>query len=157
MFVFAFRLGTGDDDDDVEAQRYETSHDEVDVNRVTTLNVTRTVNDNFTLPDATKRRHIYDGRNLFSEKEAIKVSEQRDNNVSINTVFQKPNRFLRCLTDSGPMIISNKKVQAYQCTENEYGWNAHDLGKVFATFTLEGHHFNGILYSKVKFCNSKYL
>ena len=100
MFVFAFRLGTGDDD--VEAQRYETSHDEVDVNRVTTLNVTRTVNDNFTLPDATKRRHIYDGRNLFSEKEAIKVSEQRDNNVSINTVFQKPNRFLRCLTDSGP-------------------------------------------------------
>ena len=67
MFVFAFRLGTGDDDDDVEAQRYETSHDEVDVNRETTLNVTRTVNDNFTLPDATKRRHIYDGRNLFSE------------------------------------------------------------------------------------------
>ena len=71
-----------------------------------------------------------------------------------NTVFAQPKGMLKCETDDpfySQLIISQDRVQAYQCTRISPGhWSGEDLGMVHAIFAIEGSHFPGKQYLNKK-------
>jgi hypothetical protein len=107
-----------------------------------------------TLPQETRIKHIYEGRGILTKKEAINLSAERGSNISLNTVFDKPKHFKVCKTDDilyPNLTISSHPVQAFQCVRsNNVKWEAHDLGKVYAIFAIDGSHFPGYLYKSIK-------
>jgi hypothetical protein len=49
------------------------------------------------------------------------------------------------------LTISNRPVQAFQCVKSNSGiWEANDLGKVYAIFSVSGSNFLGYFYRNVK-------
>ena len=118
------------------------------------LYVDQVLQTGITLPDKTTIRHIYEEKGIFTKPDAINISVKRDSTYNLNTVFAKPNYFKKCKTDDSEnptLMISSHRVQAYQCVRNDNGkWKAHDLGKVYAIFTMDRSHFPGYLYKSVK-------
>ncbi len=121
------------------------------------LYVDQVLQTGITLPQETEKKHIYEGRGILTKQEAINLSAERGSNISLNTVFEKPKHFKVCKTDdilNPNLTISSHPVQAFQCVRSNSGtWEAHDLGKVYAIFAMEGSHFPGYLYPDVKWPN----
>ncbi len=109
------------------------------------------------LPQHTKDNHIFEGRGSLTKQEAIHFSAKRGSNINLNTVFDKPKYFKECKTDdihNPNLTISSHPVQAFQCVRSNSGtWEAHDLGKVYAIFAMDGSHFPGYLYPDVEWPN----
>ena len=82
------------------------------------------------------------------------MSAERSSNIDRNTIFMKPKHFRFCKTDdeqSPNLTISSHPVQAFQCVRSNNGvWEASNLGKVYAIFSLNGSHFPGYLYEDVE-------
>jgi hypothetical protein len=107
-----------------------------------------------TLPHQTRQHHIYQGKGIITEQKAIDISSRRDLKITVNTVFEKPKYFLNCLTDDASypnLTISRNLVQAFQCIKSKNGgWEAHNLGRVYASFAFNGSHFPGYVYTEVE-------
>jgi hypothetical protein len=106
------------------------------------------------LPYQTTEHHIYQGKGILTEQKAINISSRRDFKITVNTVFEKPKYFLNCLTDDASypnLTISSYPVQAFQCIKTKKGnWEAHNLGRVYASFAINGSHFPGNVYTEVE-------
>jgi hypothetical protein len=121
------------------------------------LYVDQVLQTGITLPQETRLKHIYEGKRNFTKKGATTLSAERGSNINLNTVFEKPKHFKVCRTDDilyPNLTISSHTVQAFQCVRSNSGtWEAHDLGKVYAIFAMDGSHFPGYLYPDVEWPN----
>jgi hypothetical protein len=119
-----------------------------------TLLVSEVLQPGIILTDNTRFNHIYEGRGILTKHEAIHFSANRNSNILINIVFEKPDYFKLCRTDDSEnpfLTISNRPVQAFQCFKSNSGkLEAHDLRKVYAIFSVSGSHFLGYLYRNIK-------
>ena len=118
------------------------------------LYVNQVLKTGIALPQDTRLKHIYEGKGILTKQDAVNISVKRGSSYDLNTVFEKPNYFIKCKTDdihNPKLTISNQPVQAFQCIKNNYGdWEAHSLGIVYAIFAMNGSHFPGYLYEDVE-------
>ena len=102
------------------------------------------------MTESAKKHHIFSESSSFTEDDAINTSALRDESITLNTVFAQPFEMLECETDdpvNPTLIISEDKVQAYQCTKILTGqWLSENVGMVHAIFSSDGNHFPGEQY-----------
>jgi hypothetical protein len=113
-----------------------------------------------------KQNHVHDGFDTFTNSTAIEISQNRTYKDTgfldfkkgrrKNTVFAKPQNYLRCKTDDpdfGDLIISRFPVRTLQCEKanSSSGWTSQELGHYHSIFDAKTGHFPGYLYKNVNF------
>ena len=91
--------------------------------------------------------------NVISSSEKSKVAILATHPVMENTVFANPSFIWKCTVQQDPsnlvdgeteVYVSERRLQAYQCTRNANGWTVEDLGEKYAVFDDKEDHYHFI-------------
>lgn len=103
------------------------------------------------IPDILLRKHFLPKNEDVNANKARELSKSRGDHVTENTVFENPSFIWKCTVQQDPsnlvdgeteVYVSERRLQAYQCTRNANGWTVEDLGKKYAVFDDKEDHYH---------------